>query len=154
MKMFSLLVCIGCAVIQAGCGIKLSHSSAERSAAEDSVVPVQLTDENFEREVLKSDEPVLVDMWAQWCQPCIELKPTLRKLAADFAGEVKVGELDVDANAFIAEKYGIDRYPTLIIFRDGQEVESLVGLQTRDELSELVRHVTGASDPVRSSLAL
>ena len=113
------------------------------------MTPVQLTDENFQQEVLDSQQPVLVDMWAQWCPPCIELKPTLRKLAAEFAGEVKIGELDVDTNAFIAEKYDVKQYPTLIVFRNGQEVERLIGLKTHAELSELLRSMTVSGDSVQ-----
>lgn len=141
MKIFNLLVLIAFTLLQAGCTNETSNRSDGHPAPERGADPVQLTDENFEREVLKSDEPVLVDMWAQWCQPCVELKPTIRELAEDFAGEVKVGELDVDANPFVAEKYDIDRYPTLIIFRDGQEVDRLVGVKTREELAELLRSI-------------
>lgn len=145
MKFFSFLIVIAFTLMQIGCMRDAGDASDERSAPERGVDPVQLTDENFEREVLKSGQPVLVDMWAQWCRPCIKLKPTIRELAAEFSGEAKVGELDVDANPFIAEKYGIERYPTLIVFDNGQETERLVGVKTREELAELLRTVAGSS---------
>ena len=127
MKSFSFLLLITFVAVHVGCTNGQSNPPAEQSATVPGVAPIKLTDDNFQREVLDSQQPVLIDMWAQWCQPCIELKPTLRKLAAEFAGEVKIGELDVDANTFIAEKYDVKQYPTLIVFRDGQEAERLVG---------------------------
>ncbi|MEO8269000.1 MAG: thioredoxin domain-containing protein [Aureliella sp.] len=105
--------------------------------------PVQLTDDNFELEVIRCDIPVLVDMWAAWCEPCIEMKPTLRLLAKELAGRVKVAELNVDDNAFIAGKYDINRYPTLLIFRDGKEVVRLIGSQTRESLLENILNEKG-----------
>ena len=149
MKSFGFLLLITLAAVPVGCTRRQSGPSAEHSAAEDGVTPVQLTDDNFQREVLDSEQPVLVDLGAQWCQPCISLKPTLRKLAAEFAGEVRIGELDVDANAFVTEKYDVEQYPTLIVFRDGQEVERLVGLKTHAELAELLRSLAASSDPLR-----
>ena len=147
MKLFNVLIVVAFSVAQAGCINEQSSDEpgGQRSGAE----PVQLTDENFEREVLKSHQPVLVDMWAKWCDPCVKLKPTIEELAAEFAGEAKVGELDVDANPFIAEKYGIERYPTLIIFHKGKEVERLVGVKTREELAVLLRSIPGSSDQPR-----
>lgn len=107
-------------------------------------IPLVLTDRNFHTQVVESRIPVLVDMWAPWCQPCIEMKPTIRQLATEFHGEVKVGELDVEDNSFIAEKYGVDRYPMLIVFVGGEEVERFVGPQTIQSLSHRLRqHVDG-----------
>ena len=140
-----LLVLAAFVALQAGC-VEEPIASPDRSAAfEEGTAPVRLTDENFATEVLQSDQPVLVDAWAKWCQPCVELKPTLRRIAADFSGNIKVGELDVDANPFVAAKYEIERYPTLIIFVAGQEAERIVGVQTHKELTALLRRFAGPS---------
>ncbi|MGV3484002.1 MAG: thioredoxin family protein [Planctomycetaceae bacterium] len=101
--------------------------------------PIQLTDESFQEEVLESELPVLVDMWAPWCQPCIAMKPTIEQLASDLSGEVKVAELNIEENRFIKEKYNIDKYPMLLIFVDGEEVDRLLGLKSRTELNKTLR---------------
>ncbi|WP_417850248.1 thioredoxin family protein [Thalassoglobus sp.] len=103
-----------------------------------SVEPVHLTDTNFHTEVIESQVPVLVDMWAPWCQPCIAMKPTIRDVTEDLNGTAKVGELNIEENPFIKEKYNIDKYPMLLIFIDGKEVQRLVGMKTHDELVEAV----------------
>ena len=94
---------------------------------------VEFTDTNFETEVLKSAQPVLVDFWAEWCMPCRMLAPTIEKLATDYNGKVKVGKVDTDANREISIKYGISAIPTVILFKDGQVAQKFVGLrQERD----------------------
>ena len=94
---------------------------------------VELTDQNFEQEVLNSDIPVLVDFWAEWCMPCRMLAPTIDKLAADYAGKVKVGKVDTDANRDTAIKYEISNIPTVMLFSGGQVAQRFVGLkQERD----------------------
>ena len=90
---------------------------------------VEFTDQNFEEEVLKSSTPVLVDFWAEWCMPCRMLAPTIEKIAKDYAGKVKVGKLDTDANRDVAAKYSISAIPTVILFKDGQVSQKLVGLR-------------------------
>lgn len=93
----------------------------------------EFTDQNFESEVLQSDIPVLVDFWAEWCMPCRMLAPTIEKLAADYAGKVKVGKLDTDANRAASTKFNISAIPTVILFKDGQVQQKFVGLrQERD----------------------
>ena len=94
---------------------------------------VEFTDENFESEVLKSSQPVLVDFWAEWCMPCKMLGPTIDKLAKDYAGKVKVGKVDTDANRDVAAKYSISAIPTVILFRDGQVAQKFVGLRKEQE---------------------
>lgn len=89
----------------------------------------EFTDQNFETEVLKATEPVLVDFWAEWCQPCQRLAPTIEKLARDYAGKVKVGKVDTDSNRDIALKYQINAIPTVILFRNGQVANKFVGLR-------------------------
>ena len=90
---------------------------------------VEFTDENFQAEVLGSSTPVLVDFWAEWCMPCRMLAPTIEKIAKDYAGKVKVGKLDTDANRDVAAKYGISAIPTVILFKDGQVTQKFVGLR-------------------------
>lgn len=121
------------AVLQMGCGSRVAEKPLDDSQA-DGIKPVQLTDANFQTEVIESDLPVLVDMWAPWCGPCIEMKPTLRLVTEELTGQAKVAELNIDENPFIKEKYGIYRYPTLLIFRDGEEVARMIGSQNKDSL--------------------
>jgi len=94
---------------------------------------VEFTDQNFEAEVLKSSAPVLVDFWAEWCMPCRMLAPTIEKIAKGYAGKVKVGKLDTDANRDVAAKYSISAIPTVILFRDGQVAQKFVGLRKEQE---------------------
>jgi len=93
----------------------------------------EFTDANFEQEVLKSSQPVLVDFWAEWCMPCRMLAPTIDKLAKDYAGKVKVGKVDTDSNREVAMKYRIDAIPTVILFKDGQVAQKFVGLKKETE---------------------
>lgn len=90
---------------------------------------VEFTDQNFEQEVLKSDVPVLVDFWAEWCMPCKMLTPTIEKLAKEYAGKVKVGKVDTDSNRDTAIKFSISNIPTVILFRNGQASQRFVGLR-------------------------
>lgn len=129
-----------CTFITIGCG---QSSRPEASASGDGIAPVQLTDANFQDEVFQSDVPVLVDMWAPWCQPCIAMKPTIRDLAKDLQGVAKVGELNIEENQFIKQKYNIDKYPMLLIFVDQQEVQRLVGTKSKEELANALRAYTG-----------
>ena len=86
-----------------------------------------VTDANFEQEVLKSSVPVLVDFWAAWCGPCKVIAPTVDQLAAEYAGKMKVVKLDVDANMEISSRYSVLNIPTLILFKDGNAVEKMIG---------------------------
>ncbi len=96
----------------------------------------EFTDSNFEQEVIKSDRPVLVDFWAEWCMPCRMLAPTIEKIARDYAGKVKVGKLDTDANRDVSLKYGINAIPTVILFRNGEIAQRFVGLRQEREFKE------------------
>ena len=95
-----------------------------------------MTDDNFDQEVLGSSQPVLVDFFADWCGPCKMQAPIIEQLAEEIDDKAKIGKLDVDANPAIAQKYEVMSIPTLIIFKDGQVVERLTGLQSKDVLWE------------------
>jgi thioredoxin 1 len=96
----------------------------------------EFTDGNFDSEVLKSDKPVLVDFWAEWCMPCRMLGPTIEKIAKDYAGKVKVGKLDTDANRDVSLKYQISAIPTVLLFQGGQVRQKFVGLRKEAEFKE------------------
>ena len=96
------------------------------------------TDNNFEADVLKSGPPVLVDFWAEWCGPCKRLGPTVDALAAEYAGKVVVGKLNVDENPNVSFKYQVRGIPTLLLFKGGQVVESVVGLADKDDLKKVI----------------
>ena len=98
----------------------------------------EFTDQNFDNEVLKSSQPVLVDFWAEWCMPCRMLTPTIEKLARDYAGKVKVGKLDTDANRDVAIKYSISAIPTVILFKDGQVAQKFVGLRQEKDFKAAI----------------
>lgn len=97
---------------------------------------VELTDQNWETEVLNSDKPVLVDFWAEWCMPCRMLSPTIEKLAKDYSGKIKVGKVDTDANRDVSMKYGISAIPTVILFKGGQVAQKFVGLRQEKDFKE------------------
>src|SRR5437868_11944438 len=98
----------------------------------------EFTDTNFESEVLKSDQPVLVDFWAEWCMPCRMLGPTIEKLAKDYVGKVKVGKVDTDANRDVSMRFGISAIPTVILFKDGKVAQKFVGLRQEKDFKEVL----------------
>lgn len=100
---------------------------------------VNLTDANFDAEVLKSDVPVLVDFWAEWCGPCKMMAPTVDAIAAEYAGRLKVAKLDVDVNGGTAMRYQIRGIPTLLLFKDGRVVEMRVGAVGRSEVLKMLQ---------------
>jgi thioredoxin 1 len=95
---------------------------------------IQFSDENFESEVLKSDQIVLVDFWAPWCGPCQMMGPIIDQLFEETKGEYKIGKVNVDENPQISQKYGIMSIPTLAIFKDGRLVKQLLGVQSKESL--------------------
>lgn len=99
---------------------------------------VNATDATFEQEVLNADLPVLVDFWATWCGPCQAIAPTLEALADEYQGEVKIVKVDVDANPQSASQYGIRSIPTLFVFKGGEKVDMVMGLQPKEQLAQLL----------------
>ena len=94
----------------------------------------KFTSADFEKEVLQSDKPVLVDFFADWCGPCKMMAPVVEQLAEELEGKAKVGKLNIDENMDIAEKYRVLNIPTFLIFKDGQEKERIVGAVSKNEL--------------------
>lgn len=98
---------------------------------------IKLSSENFEKEVLKSEKPVLVDFYADWCGPCNAMAPVIEELDTELDGKAKVGKINVDENSDIAVEYNVMSIPTLIIFKNGKEEKRLVGLRDKEELLKL-----------------
>lgn len=105
---------------------------------------VQLTDANFEAEVLNSDQPVLVDFWATWCGPCLAIAPMIEELAIEMGGKAKVGKLDVDNNPETAAKFGIRGIPALLVFKGGKVVDQFLGAGVRK--TQLADKLTSLAD--------
>ncbi len=102
---------------------------------------VKISDDSFEADVLKSDRPVLVDFWAEWCGPCKQIGPTLEELATDKGEQLTVAKLNIDDNPMTPTKYGVKGIPTLMLFRDGQVASMKVGSLPRSQLYEWVESV-------------
>jgi thioredoxin 1 len=92
------------------------------------------SDDSFDQDVLRSEVPVLVDFWAEWCMPCKMLTPTIEELAGEYDGKVKVGKVDIDSDRKVASQFGIQNIPTVLIFNGGQLVKQFVGLTGKKDL--------------------
>ncbi len=99
---------------------------------------VTVSDAEFESSVLQGDKPALIDFWAEWCQPCKMLAPTVEEIAGEYADKVMVGKLNVDDNPATATKYGIRGIPTLLLFKGGQVVQQLVGVKSKAEIKKVI----------------
>jgi len=98
----------------------------------------EFTDSNFETDVLKAKEPVLVDFWAEWCGPCKALGPTIDELATEFAGKAKIGKMDTESNSSTPITYSVQAIPTLLLFKDGQVVKKFVGLTPKKDIAAAI----------------
>jgi thioredoxin 1 len=100
---------------------------------------IEVTDDNFESEILKSDTPALVDFWAVWCGPCRQIAPTVEALASEYKGKLKVGKLNVDDHQQVPQRYGIRSIPTLLVFKGGEVVDQIIGAVPRAKLEESIK---------------
>jgi thioredoxin 1 len=100
---------------------------------------IHVSDENFEQEVLKADKPSIVDFWAPWCGPCRALSPMVEELAATYKDRIKVAKLNIDDSPLTAEKLGVRSIPTLMLFKDGKLLDTLIGLVPKDKLEDFAK---------------
>ena len=98
----------------------------------------EFTEENFDEEVLNSEQAVLVDFWAPWCGPCRMVGPVVEELANDYSGKIKVGKINVDINPSLAEKYKVMTIPTIAVFKNGNMIDKIIGARPKSEFSKLI----------------
>ncbi len=99
---------------------------------------IEVSDSNFESEVVKSDVPVLVDFWAPWCGPCRAIAPIVEEISSSYEGKIKVGKMNVDENQATTMKFGIRSIPTIIMFKDGEAVDQIIGAVPKGEIERVV----------------
>ncbi len=150
--MFRPVHCVFSAVVAAGlflggCEAPQSNVAIERNSTgtaashddADHGPVVTLTADNFEEIVLKSDKPVLVDFWAPWCGPCVQMAPTIGEIAKEYEGKIVVGKLNVDDAGEIAQKYEASSIPLFVVFRNGEVAGRAVGSQAKEELTDALK---------------
>ena len=131
-----------CLAVVWGCGRESATSKSQDAMPTTDRVgghaSIALTDDNFREIVGKSDKLVLVDFYAEWCQPCKDMAPILEKIAADYRGRAVIGKLDAEKNVLTATRFQIEAYPTLILFKQGEPIERLLGGQSESQLKTLL----------------
>ena len=110
-----------------------------------------VTDQSFEQDVLNSEQPVLVDFWAEWCGPCKMLAPTVEQVAQQYEGRAKIVKMNVDENNQVPPRYGIKGIPTLILFKDGSEADRVVGATSKDNISRMIDRALESALPKESA---
>lgn len=100
--------------------------------------PITFTDDNFEQEVIKSDKPVVIDFWAEWCGPCKMIAPIIEELSDEFDGKVKIGKLDVDENQQTSIKYGVRSIPTVLFIKNGEVKDTIIGAMPKSAFVEKI----------------
>ena len=103
----------------------------------------EVTDQNFEAEVLQSDKPAVVDFWAEWCAPCRQIAPIIKQLADEYGDRVKIVKMDIDANPGTPGKFGVRAIPTILAFKDGQVVQQITGARPKADFESMVKDLIG-----------
>lgn len=104
---------------------------------------IEITDANFEAEVLNSKQPVLVDFWAEWCNPCRILAPRIEELANEYVGKAKVGKVDVEKAQALAMRFNISSIPTVLVFKDGQVKQTIIGMRNKKDYATALDNLAG-----------
>lgn len=135
-------VCVATWILATGCGAGNPYIEADAEAHSDALIAVH--DNNFATQVLESEQPVMVDFWATWCGPCLQMAPLVSKLADEYQGKAVVAKLDVDRSTDIPKKYGITAIPTFIVFHQGKEVVRYEGMTSYKGLASMLEKPMGS----------